>query len=94
VPSLYRQILKYGDPSKFDLSSLRHGVCAGEALSPELLAQWREGTGTWLYEALGMSEISTYVSCRPGETIRPGSPGRPQTPDINPKSVEYDTSVG
>src|SRR5271166_3203722 len=79
VPSLYRQILKYGDPSKFDLSSLRHGVCAGEALSPELLAQWREATGTWLYEALGMSEISTYVSSRPGEPIRPGSPGRPQT---------------
>jgi acyl-coenzyme A synthetase/AMP-(fatty) acid ligase len=79
VPSLYRQILKYGDPSRFDLSSLRHGVCAGEALSPELLAQWREATGTWLYEALGMSEISTYVSSRPGEPIRPGSPGRPQT---------------
>ncbi|MBV8103503.1 MAG: acyl-CoA synthetase [Hyphomicrobiales bacterium] len=79
VPSLYRQILKYGDPSTIDLSSLRHGVCAGEALSPELLAQWREATGTWLYEALGMSEISTYISCRPGEPIRPGSPGRPQT---------------
>ena len=79
VPSVYRQILKYGDPSRFDLSSLRHGVCAGEALSPELLAQWREATGTWLYEALGMSEISTYISCRPGERIRPGSPGRPQT---------------
>ena len=79
VPSLYRQILKYGDPSRFDLSSLRHGVCAGEALSPELLARWREATGTWLYEALGMSEISTYISSRPGEPIRPGSPGRPQT---------------
>ena len=25
-----------------------------------------------------MSEISTYVSSRPGEPIRPGSPGRPQ----------------
>ena len=40
---------------------------------------WRDATGTWLYEALGMSEISTYISCRPGEPIRPGSPGRPQT---------------
>ncbi len=79
VPSVYRQILKYGDPSAHDLSRLRHGVSAGEALSPDLLAHWREATGTWLYEALGMSEISTYVSCRPGETIRPGSPGRPQT---------------
>ncbi len=79
VPSLYRQILKYGDPSAHGLSRLRHGVCAGEALSPDLLALWREATGTWLYEALGMSEISTYVSSRPGEPIRPGSPGRPQT---------------
>ena len=26
-----------------------------------------------------MSEISTYISSRPGEPIRPGSPGRPQT---------------
>ena len=34
VPGLYRQILKYGDPSTHDLSCLRHGVCAGEALSP------------------------------------------------------------
>jgi acyl-coenzyme A synthetase/AMP-(fatty) acid ligase len=79
VPGVYRQILKYGDLSAFDLSRLRHGVSAGEALSPDLLAQWRGATGTWLYEALGMSEISTYISSRPGEPIRPGSPGRPQT---------------
>ena len=25
-----------------------------------------------------MSEISTYISSRPGRPIRPGSPGRPQ----------------
>jgi acyl-coenzyme A synthetase/AMP-(fatty) acid ligase len=79
APGVYRQILKYGDPSAFDLSSLRHGVSANEALSPDLLAHWRETTGTWLYEALGMSEVSTYVSSRPGEPIRPGSPGRAQT---------------
>ncbi len=54
---------------------LRHGVTAGEALSPDLLAHWREATGTWLYEALGMSEISTYVSSRPYEPIRPGLSG-------------------
>ncbi len=79
APSVYRQILKYGDPSAFDLSSLRRGVSAGEALSPDLLAHWHDATGTWLYEALGMSEISTFISSRPGEPIRPGSPGRPQT---------------
>ncbi len=78
VPSVYRQMLKYGDPLPERLGRLRHGVTAGEALPPDLLAHWRETTGTWLYEALGMSEISTYVSSRPGEPIRPGSPGRPQ----------------
>src|SRR5271166_242576 len=79
APGVYRQALKYGDLGRSDLSSLRHGVAAGEALPPEILAQWREGTGTWVYEALGMSEISTFISSRPGEPIRPGSPGRPQT---------------
>ena len=78
VPSVYRQLLKYGDPSPQRLGRLRHGVTAGEALPPDLLTHWREASGTWLYEALGMSEISTYISSRPGEAIRPGSPGRPQ----------------
>lgn len=78
VPSLYRQILKYADLSAHDLSGLRHAVTAGEALPPDLLAAWTEATGKPLYEALGMSEISTYVSSGPTIPVRPGSPGRPQ----------------
>ncbi|WP_298727827.1 AMP-binding protein [uncultured Ferrovibrio sp.] len=78
VPTLYRQILKYCDLSAYDLSAFRHGVTAGEALSPALLAEWQERTGKPLYEALGMSEISTYISTGPGMTIKPGSPGKPQ----------------
>jgi acyl-coenzyme A synthetase/AMP-(fatty) acid ligase len=79
VPGLYRQILKYNDLRAFDLSSLRHGLTAGEALSPALLEQWRTTTGKELYEALGMSECSTYVSSSPHVPVRPGSPGTPQT---------------
>ncbi|KQP73565.1 AMP-dependent synthetase [Methylobacterium sp. Leaf113] len=78
VPSLYRQILKYGDLSSVDLRALRHGVTAGEALSPALHAAWTEATGKPLYEALGMSEVSTYVSTGPTIPVRPGSPGKPQ----------------
>ncbi len=78
VPSLYRQILKYCDLSDVDLSSLRHGLTAGEALSPTLLENWRRATGTDLYEALGMSECSTYISTGPAMRIREGSPGKPQ----------------
>lgn len=78
VPGVYRQILKYTDLRDFDLSSLRHGLTAGEALSVALLEQWRKTTGKELYEALGMSECSTYVSSSPSVSIKPGSPGKPQ----------------
>ncbi|HEX8417401.1 MAG TPA: AMP-binding protein, partial [Methylobacterium sp.] len=78
VPSLYRRMLKYADLAEHDLSRLRHGVTAGEALAPELLADWQAATGKPLYEALGMSEISTYVSSGPTIPVRTGSPGKPQ----------------
>ncbi|MCF4164330.1 acyl-CoA synthetase [Zavarzinia compransoris] len=78
VPGLYRQILKYGDIAGHDLSSLRHGLTAGESLPAPILEQWRDATGTELYEALGMSEISTYISQCPPGPARARSPGRPQ----------------
>ncbi|MBS4047269.1 MAG: AMP-binding protein [Alphaproteobacteria bacterium] len=78
VPTLYRQILKYCDLDAYDLSALRHGATAGEALPPALLQEWQDRTGKPMYEALGMSEISTYISTGPGMTIKPGSPGKPQ----------------
>ena len=79
VPGLYRQILKYNDLHTFDLSHLRHGLTAGEALSVALLEQWRTVTGKALYEALGMSECSTYISSSPQVPVKPGSPGKAQT---------------
>jgi acyl-coenzyme A synthetase/AMP-(fatty) acid ligase len=78
VPSLYRQMLKYCDLRPGRLPSLRHGLAAGEALSPAILAEWRAATGTEMYEAFGMSECSTFVSNHAGQPIKPGSPGRPQ----------------
>lgn len=78
VPTLYRQILKYCDLDAYDLSALRHGATAGEALPPALLQEWQTRTGKPMYEALGMSEISTYISTGPGMAIKPGSPGKPQ----------------
>ena len=79
VPTVYRQLLKYGRPEEADLSALRHGLCAGEPLSAQLLREWRRRAGAELYEALGMTEVSTYVSSGPSfGSVRPGSPGRPQ----------------
>ena len=78
VPTVFRQVLKYGNPENHDLSSLRHVLCAGEALSPALYEEWTERVGTEMYESLGMTEISTYISSGPNTPVRVGSPGRPQ----------------
>ncbi|MCB9642575.1 MAG: acyl-CoA synthetase [Myxococcales bacterium] len=78
VPSVYRQILKYTPEAGPALRSLRHGLTAGEALSPSLAERWEETMGCPLYEALGMSECSTYISCGPSVPRKAGSPGRPQ----------------
>ncbi len=78
VPGVYRQWLHDWRPGPGALASLRHGVVAGEALAPALWQAWREATGVPLYEALGMSEISTFVSSGPTTPTRPGSPGRVQ----------------
>ncbi|QGM46304.1 acyl-CoA synthetase [Methylocystis heyeri] len=78
VPGVYRQILKYAADAAQDIASLRHGLSAGAALTPDLLSQWRSHTGKEIFEAYGMSEISTFVSSGPTTPVRPGSPGRPQ----------------
>ena len=78
VPSLYRRILKYGKNLTENVQSLRHALTAGESLPAMLFEEWHEKTGKPLYEALGMSEISTYISNGPTIETRPGSPGKPQ----------------
>lgn len=65
APGVIRQMLRATLPA---LPKLRHGLVAGESLTPDLRAQWQAVTGTDLHEALGMSECSTFVS---------GSPARP-----------------
>lgn len=78
VPSLYRQMLKYCPLTPDGMPTLRHGLAAGEALSPSILEGWRTATGREIYEAFGMSECSTFISNHAGMPIRPGSPGKPQ----------------
>ncbi len=78
VPGIYRQILKYNDDIMEQVSSLRHGLVAGEPLPASVALEWERETGTKLYEAFGMSEISTYISSSPLTGIKPGSPGKGQ----------------
>ncbi|WP_020178357.1 acyl-CoA synthetase [Methylopila sp. M107] len=78
VPGVYRQILKRGMSDAGALATLRHGVTAGEAFPAALLDEWRERTGREIYEAFGMSEISTFISSCPSVPTKSGSPGKPQ----------------
>jgi acetyl-CoA synthetase len=78
VPGVYRQILKYAKPTRDDFGALRHGLMAGEAPPPGLFDEWEARTGRPLYEALGMSEISTYVSSGPNVPRKPGAIGKAQ----------------
>lgn len=78
VPGVYRQILKYAPDGPIDVGALRHGLMAGERPPETLFDAWQARTGTPLLEALGMSEISTYISTAPGMRRKPGSAGKPQ----------------
>ncbi len=78
VPGVYRQMLKYAKPTHDDLGALRQGLMAGESPPPGLFDEWEGRTGRPLYEALGMSELSTYVSSGPVTPRRDGAVGRAQ----------------
>ena len=78
VPTVYRQIIQKTDLAARDVPTLRHCMSAGEHLSDEVLAQWRSRFGRDIYEAVGMSEFSYYLSQSKHRPIRAGSAGFPQ----------------
>lgn len=76
APGVYRQILRHA--GRLDLPDLRHGLSAGEALPAAVRTAWNVATGTRIYEALGMSECSTFISGSPAHPAPAGSAGFPQ----------------
>jgi acyl-coenzyme A synthetase/AMP-(fatty) acid ligase len=78
TPGVYRQLLKYGRGVRDAFTALRHGLTAGEKLPAAVAEAWAAETGRPLYEALGMSEVSTYASAGPEAPPRPGRVGPPQ----------------
>ncbi|MBP9182577.1 MAG: acyl--CoA ligase [Fuscovulum sp.] len=72
APTHFRRLLRGDLPA---LPRLRHALSAGEALPPALRAEWRARTGTDIHEALGMSEISTFISGSPDRPAPEGATG-------------------
>jgi 4-hydroxybenzoate-CoA ligase len=77
VPGVYRQMLAAPDLGA-GFHALRHGLSAGEAMPAKVREAWEAATGKPIYEALGMSEISTYISFAPAHPTVAGRAGRPQ----------------
>ena len=92
VPTIYRQILQKTSATAANIPSLRHYMSAGEHLSDEVLSQWHARFGVDIYEAVGMSEFSYYLSQSKFRPIRPGSAGFPQPGHaikvLNPETLE------
>ena len=77
VPTQYASILAIPDAEKrFDCSSLRVCVSAGEPLPAELYRRWKERFGVDILDGIGSTEIChIFLSNRQGE-VRPGSTGK------------------
>ncbi|MFC1683641.1 AMP-binding protein, partial [Candidatus Zixiibacteriota bacterium] len=90
-PTGYRMMIKE-DLRKYDLSSLRHCLSAGEPLNPEVIKVWEEGTGLKIYDGYGQTETVNLVAnyrCLP---IKTGSMGKP-TPGFDVQIVNQDGKV-
>ncbi len=92
VPTIYRQIIQKTKITKADVPTLRFCMSAGEHLSDDMLAEWRGRFGMDIFEAVGMSEFSYYLSQSVHRPIRAGSAGFPQPGHhvrlINPETLE------
>lgn len=75
APGVFRRLLRADWQS---IPDLRHGLAAGERLDPALRAAWMARTGTDLHEAMGASEVSTFLSGSPGRPAPAGTAGFPQ----------------
>jgi benzoate-CoA ligase family protein len=77
VPTLFAGMLAVKDAEvRFDLSSLRLCISAGEALPEELYLRFRERFGVEIIDGIGTTEcLHMFISNRPG-AVRPGTSGQ------------------
>jgi acetyl-CoA synthetase len=87
-PTIYRFLI-HEDMSKYDLSSLKYCVVAGEPLNPEVYNKWLQLTGLKLMEAYGQTELTVAVGTYPWMKPKPGSMGKP-SPGYNIELINLD----
>ena len=75
-PTLYRLFVQQ-DLKKYNLTSLRRCLGAGEPLNPEVIRYWYENTGTVIADGYGQTETINIVGNFPDIETRYGSMGKP-----------------
>lgn len=75
-PTIFRFMIRE-DLRKYDLSSLKWGTIAGEALNPSVYNEFYELTGIKLREGFGQTETTCTVLTTPWMEPKPGSMGVP-----------------
>jgi len=60
---------------KYSPKALRHCVAAGEAVNPEVIQSWKDGTGHHIWEGYGQTETVLLAATFPGMKYKPGSMG-------------------
>ncbi|HEX9994947.1 MAG TPA: AMP-binding protein [Acidimicrobiales bacterium] len=77
APTAYRAMVRLLDGDARDLSSLRTGVSAGEALPKATWHAFHDATGVPLVDGIGATELLHIFISASGDAIRPGSTGVP-----------------
>lgn len=75
-PTIYR-FMMLEDLTKYDFSSVKYSVVAGEPLSPEIFKNFQEKTGLSLKEGYGQTELAITVMTPSWIDSKPGSMGVP-----------------
>ena len=74
--ALVRPVERSSTSPDFDLSSIRYGISAGEALPAALFHRFKERFGVEILDAIGSTEVlHMFIANRPG-AVRPGSSGQ------------------
>jgi len=75
APTAYRAMAPL--VPRFDVSSLRTCVSAGETLPAATRASWQEATGLRIVDGIGATEMLHIFISASGDAIRPGATGKP-----------------
>ncbi|MRV74157.1 AMP-binding protein [Duganella sp. FT92W] len=75
APTFYRQMTPL--VPKYDLSTLRKSVSAGEALPLATREAWQQATGLRMIDGIGATEMLHIFISAAGDDIRPGATGKP-----------------